>query len=192
MINKGINNLSLLYNFSIDFIYCTYSSVSMGCTICGSTVKNPNTKSHISSNRHQTALGKPCSQKIGVMKSPKIKTTPKVELELEKILDRIKSLERNMNYTINKLNQVEGKLLLKSNEGSDSINQSSYVKQDILRKLPSRASITIDQLYRKLSHYPWTRVEKVLKDLVDDQIIDVADGNSSKKLYGKYGRIIRR
>ena len=68
------------------------------------------------------------------------------------------------------------------------------VKAILKQMIPTGNSIGIDELSKSdyLQEYNWKLVEKAIIELVDEEILDVSEGSSSKKIAGYIGRVIRR
>ncbi|MEE9446256.1 MAG: hypothetical protein V3V19_11395 [Cocleimonas sp.] len=65
------------------------------------------------------------------------------------------------------------------------------LKSEILKMAPVNQSINIADLVMNLN-YPFVEIEKAIRDLVDDEIIDLAEGRDKLKVLKKYVYIIRR
>lgn len=155
----------------------------MPCNICGAAVKNPSTQAHIGSKRHQTALKPPGAEKTTFQTITK-STSSGVE-------NRLLDLERQMKYVITKLNSMEQKLS-NSTSAKSLISKGEINKMSITRLVPRGNSINLDDLEKELKQYSWDDINNTLRELVDDEEFDVVEAKSKRKLYGRFGRIIRR
>jgi hypothetical protein len=154
----------------------------MSCQICGAKVKNPETASHINSKRHQNAIGGFTSSKASV----------KVNGDLEK---RVTLLENQMKQVIKSLNNMESMVLNLSSQNSRDDSSVSYGNTDrikVLQQISPDSSITVDELVRRFKGFEWKKLEKILMDLIDEEQIDGIEGKSSRRVHGKFGRVIRR
>lgn len=66
------------------------------------------------------------------------------------------------------------------------------MKSKILQSIPSNKSIRVDELSNYFSDINWETIDKILRDLIDEEKIDAIEGRSGKRINGKYGRVIRR
>ena len=163
----------------------------MKCSICGKNLKDPTTSSHINSRYHQKALVRMGVKGKTIVTNKETTKQKRSKTSGDGVIQRILSLEKQMNFVIGKLNQLEEMILSSRNGVIHSVNKSS-LKNTILINIPRNGSITIDRVAEMHRQHPWKSVKTVLEDLVDDQKIDVAEGNSDRKLFSKYGRVIRR
>lgn len=158
----------------------------MGCSICGSSTKSPNSAGHIKTKMHQSALGGGSKQSVVSKSKTQVRSTSSPD-----IVNRISDLEKQMRYVIGKLSKFEEKLTSGSSRNLTS-NVHSQIKSEIMRMTRRGSSMSLDDLANKLSKYRWETVEKVILEMVDDEHFDVAESYSKKKINGRYGRIIRR
>jgi len=121
-------------------------------------------------------------------KAPKTSSPQKKpeKLTIKDLDDRVSRLERQM------------KIILEKNESDQDFqvdqNEVSKIKQIIYGLIQPGASRTIDEIVNNdiMRTKKWHNIERALLDLIDDEVFDVSEGNSKKKLTGNIGRLIRR
>jgi hypothetical protein len=107
---------------------------------------------------------------------------------------RVTQLEQQVKYLIAKVDTLD----LRSGQATGSTivqpSQVEQVKARVKQLIPRGNSMTIDEIWQdaQVSRAGWATVETALLEMVDDEIVDGADGNSTKKLRQKIGRLIRR
>ena len=106
---------------------------------------------------------------------------------------RLGLLEDQVKFIMNKLTVIDVKLA-NVHQTSSVLLDLEPLKVRIKRLIRKGESVSIDDLVnsRELKSYKWNMLEKALLDLVDDEVFDVAEGRSKKKLAGNIGRLIRR
>lgn len=170
------------------------------CQICGAELKNPNSKRHINSKKHQKALkAKGHPESVSAVRS----TTVSSDLG-----SRVTSLESSMSSLTSKINfLIEEFTSLQKRMGQISVSpKSSEISQDlILNKIDESTKykrstgnwITIDDLVSALSKKTtdWSAIQTTIITMFDRGLIDLIDGKSSKKISMRnrtYGLIRRR
>ena len=159
------------------------------CSVCGSKAKSEKTfaqSRHIISKKHQAALGK--------MESP---TSPPRQQQVRGnnlILQRLSSLETQNKMILERLLALESHIRSSSSRStqSQSANARSEIRSFLLRNLSRGKSINVDRIAEKTKKYRWQVVENIISDMVDEEIFDIAEANSTHKVLGRYGMIIRR
>ena len=109
--------------------------------------------------------------------------------------NRLKLVEDQIKFIMTKIDEIDVKLANLSSTDSpinrhDMIDIKSIIKSTIL---PGK-SITVDELLtiKGLSKFTRDLIYTAVLDLVDEEIIDVSEGNSKNKIQGYIGRLIRR
>lgn len=68
-----------------------------------------------------------------------------------------------------------------------------HIKNQIKDMIKPSTSITIDEIYeKKFKNINWEYFERAINDLIDEEILDISEGESKMKINGYIGRIIRR
>lgn len=157
------------------------------CSICGSSAKNPKNfekSTHVKTKRHQKALAKqggavsPPSQISGLSSNVILQRLSALETQNKMILERLLSLESQIRST--------------SSSATQSSKANAEVRSYLLRKLSRGKSINVDRIADKTKSYPWSVVEKIISEMVDEEIFDIAEANSRHKIMGRFGMIVRR
>lgn len=134
-------------------------------------------------HEYQNSKGK----KITPSKKP-----AQVTVNLEK---RVNMLEEQVKFLMSKIDNFE--VFLAKERSSKFIGQgyNLYEIQNILKsKVSQGESISIDEIMnlKKLKKFPKNLIEKVIIDLIDEEIFDGSEGRSNQKIQGKIARLIRR
>jgi len=163
------------------------------CEICKAKLKDPRSKRHINSKKHQSAL-----KKLGMSfaipeRAKPIRTVhvpPKLSTSVEQRLDL---LEGQIKYIMDKLKVLDSKLVDFKPSTSDSMSNYS-IKNEVKQLISPGESLSIDEIRnsRKLRNVDWRSLEKILIEMVDEEIFDVSEGRSKYKLDRNIGRLIRR
>ncbi|MCH8908545.1 MAG: hypothetical protein IH840_15770 [Candidatus Heimdallarchaeota archaeon] len=66
------------------------------------------------------------------------------------------------------------------------------IRAYLLREISKGRSVQIDQLANALKRYDWEMIENTITDLIDEEIFDISESSSKKKILGRYGMLIRR
>lgn len=98
---------------------------------------------------------------------------------------------------ITRLEQIVSQILKKNQLGSKtraSTREIQSIKSIIKSILRSGDSKTIDEIVNlgSMKSYNWITIEQALLDLIDDEVFDVSEGKSVRKLDGRIARLIRR
>jgi len=163
------------------------------CSVCGKTLKNPNSKSHIQSKFHQDALRRQKGLSDAEVVSDIAKTKPTGIRASAQIEKRVSLLEEQIRFIMNKLTAID----LKLSQGVPSkVSPSNLnlIKKELMKLIPRGQSMTIDKIASSLK-FPeteWKTIEQAIIDLVDDEVFDVSEGRSHRKVAGNIGRLIRR
>ncbi|MFX1239128.1 MAG: hypothetical protein ACFFAS_07350 [Promethearchaeota archaeon] len=124
-----------------------------------------------------------------------ISTTGTKTLQITQLDDRIKLLEDQVKYILNKLNDMESNISKKAAKRL-AVNdiQINDLKYKIKNMIDSGDTITIDDIIKtkQLRNAPFDSVEQAIVELIDDEIFDGAEGNSKHKIDGYIGRLIKR
>lgn len=158
----------------------------MVCTICGSNVKNPYSSTHVNSKFHKKALNK-----LESINSQMSISTLNNQNALN-IVDRINKIETQLGFVISKLNQFEEIIRGNTDSMVDSQIQMSDIRSLLLEKIPIDVEMSLDELWLMLPNYSWFIVERALKELIEEEIIEVNEGKSNKKLLNQFGKIKRK
>lgn len=163
------------------------------CEICGRKLLDPFNQKHIDSKVHQAAIrrrkAKPSSTTQPSIPSPAV-ALPTSAAGLEQ---RVNLLENQIQFIMKKLSAIDVKLASNTQMTAD-LSDLSPIKGYIKRLIPKGRSMTIDEIALSdgLRNYEWLVIEKALIDLIDDEIFDASESNSSRKIAGNIGRIMRR
>ena len=157
----------------------------LSCPKCGKEYQRGGTyyERHISS----------CTGKQ--VKGPLVKKASKATRDNVKIEGRINLLEKQVRFLMSKVDKLEVLLAKwRSSDLSIGDKNSSYIKNIIISKVNPRESISIDEILgiENLQKYSKTAIEKVIIDLIDDEVFDGSEGRSNQKILGNIGRLIRR
>ncbi len=159
------------------------------CPTCGSSAKNPKTfekDSHINNKRHQKALAKQGgaislpSQTSGSGSNVVLQRLSALETQNKMILERLLSLESQIRSTSS------------PSSATQSSKANSEVRSFLLRNLSRGKSVNVDRIADKTKSYHWSVVEKIISEMVDEEVFDIAEANSKHKVLGRFGMIIRR
>ena len=165
------------------------STIVVKCSICGSTAKKESTftsSRHVGTQKHQKALAKqggaisPPSQTSGSGSNVVSQRLSALETQNKMILERLLSLESQIRTTSSPTSATQ------------SSKANSEVRSFLLRNLSRGKSVNVDRIADKTKNYPWSIVEKIISEMVDEEVFDIAEANSRHKVMGRFGMIIRR
>lgn len=167
----------------------TKSTIVAKCSVCGSTAKKESTfktSRHIGTSKHQKALAKQ-----GGSVSPPIQAS---DPGSNVILQRVSALETQNKMILERLLALESQIRSTSSQSSttQSSKANSEVRSFLLRNLSRGKSVNVDRIADKTNNYPWSVVEKIISEMVDEEVFDIAEANSKHKVLDRFGMIIRR
>ena len=105
---------------------------------------------------------------------------------------RFQSLDTRMENLENKLDSImKNQKMVKTTSKTSS---EELKKEKIVSLFSPGDTLTIDQIisHPLFSSYEFKEIEKIILDLIDDEIFDGSGGRSKKKLRGNIGRLIKR
>lgn len=155
------------------------------CNICGKEVVNPLSKNHTNSQYHKNSQN--------VSDGTKILTPQSTQNFTDMIETRLSELEEMVKFIFTRLERIESK----TNEPSikpSTLDLDINVQNVISKLIKPGESISVDALTQapELMFFNWKNIEKQLKDLIEEKIIDVTESESIKKIDGNFGKIILR
>ncbi|GAB4314595.1 MAG: hypothetical protein Kow0069_16110 [Promethearchaeota archaeon] len=103
---------------------------------------------------------------------------------------RVRDLENQVRYLMEKVDQIELRGVAR---GQSSVDAYPRVKEIVLSYLKKGQSASVDELLERttLKDLPWDVVKEGLETIVDEELLNVSQGKSDRKIGWNHGRLIR-
>lgn len=127
-----------------------------------------------------------------IKKESKIKPQKPLKANRFEINQKVQLLESQVRTLYERMNKMES--LIHQMQNLQQFPQKIDLEPIILKLIPKGTGITIDELLEStaLTKTSIRNIEQVVLNLVDDGKIMVAEGNSTQKIAGYIGRLIRK
>jgi len=113
---------------------------------------------------------------------------------ISELKGRIKLLEEQVKFLMSEISVSKVSVMKENDRGLLTVTDLAEIKKFIKSLISPGESITIDELIEinEIQKIPLITLKHSIYDLIDENVLDVAEGNSRQKIGGKIGVLVRK